>query len=148
MTTISPVNFNVNTQRGKKIGTTVGAGVATGYIAKNAKQLFKDIPQKAVENGVSKKLGYAASGVASAIFAAGIIGAGRLIGAGIGKIVDKVKQHKAENEVKAILPEVLNNNLKNIEPISVAEMEKIAEMSDEEAEAYISSRFKQAKVEE
>ena len=45
MTTISPVNFNVNTQRGKKIGTTVGAGVATGYIAKNAKQLFKDIPQ-------------------------------------------------------------------------------------------------------
>ena len=148
MTTTSPVKFNVNTQRGKKVGTIVGAGVSTGYIAKNAKPLFTEIPQMAVESGLSKKVGYAASSAAAIIVSACIIGAGRLIGAGVGKIVDKIKQKKAVDEAKEIVAETINSNknLKEIEPISVKEMQKINDMSEEEAEAYISSRFKQPKV--
>ena len=59
------------------------------------------------------------------------------------KIIDKVKQHKAEKEVKAVLAEALNKNVKDIEPISLAEIQKIGEMSDEEATAYLSTRMKQ-----
>ena len=127
-TTISPVNFNVNTQRGKKIGTTIGAGVATGYIAKNAKQLFKDIPQKAVENGVPKKLGYASSGAAAVIVTAGIIGAGRLIGAGIGKIVDKVNEHKETKELntlKAAVKEKYPDGIPFFAPVSPEKMQEM-----------------------
>ena len=142
-TTISPVKINSNTQRGKQIGTTIGAGVATGYIAKNAKALFLDqIPQMAVESGASKKVGYAASGIAATIVAGGIIGAGRLIGAGIGKIADMIKQHKAIKETKEVLAEALTkneNSLKEIKPISVDELDKISKMSDEEAIEYFGS---------
>ena len=147
MTTISPVNFNANTQRGKKIGTTVGAGVATGYIAKNAKPLFLgQIPELAVESGLSKKVGYAAAGAAAAIVSAGIIGAGRLIGAGIGKIVDMVQQKKQVKEAKELFAEALTKDeqkLKEVKTISVDELEKIAEMSDDEAVEYFNSIMKQ-----
>lgn len=143
-TTISPVKINSNTQRGKKIGTTIGAGVATGYIAKNVKPLFLgQIPELAVESGLSKKVGYAASGAAAAIVGAGIIGAGRLIGTGIGKIADMIKQKKMEKEVKEILVETIEKNIKDVKPISVAEIEKIAEMPDEEAVKYFSSLMNQ-----
>ena len=146
MTTISPVNLNINTKRGAKIGTTVGAGVATGYIAKNAKQLFKEIPEKAVESGVSKKIGYVASGAAAAIVSAGIVGAGSLIGAGIGKIVDMVKHKKQEKEVKELFAEVLTKDektLNEVKTIGVDELEKIADMSDEDAIKYFDSIMKQ-----
>ena len=145
MTTISPVNFNTNTQRGKKIGTTVGAGVATGYIAKNVKPLFLgQIPELAVELGLSKKVGYAASGAAVAIVSAGIIGAGRLIGAGIGKIVDMVQQKKQVKEAKELFAEALTKDeqtLKEVKTISVDELEKIGNMTDEEATAFLAEKM-------
>lgn len=128
-TTISPVKLNVNTQRGKKIGTTVGAGVATGYIAKNAKPLFLgQIPEMAVESGLSKKVGYAASGAAAVIVTAGIMGAGRLIGAGIGKIVDKVKEHKETKELntlKAAVKEKYPDGIPTFAPVSPEKMQEM-----------------------
>ena len=84
----------------------------------------------------SKKVGYAASGAAAAIVSAGIIGAGRLIGAGIGKIVDMVQQKKQVKEAKELFAEALTKDeqkLKEVKTISVDELEKIAEMSDDEA---------------
>ena len=128
-TTISPVKINSNTQRGKRIGTTIGAGVATGYVAKNAKSLFLgQIPELAVESGLSKKVGYAASGISAAVLSAGIIGAGRLIGAGIGKIVDKVKEHKETkelNELKTAVKEKYPDGIPTFAPVSPEKMQEM-----------------------
>ena len=128
-TTISPVKINSNTQRGKTIGTTIGAGVATGYIAKNVKPLFLgQIPELAVESGLSKKVGYAASGAAAAIVAGGIIAAGRLIGAGIGKIVDKVKEHKETKELNTLKAAVKEKYPEGIPMFAPVSSEKMQEM--------------------
>ena len=104
---VSPIRTNTATQKGKKIGTAAGVGASAGYIVKNAKPLFIDrIPNEALKLGMSKHAGYAASGIAATIFAVGIIGAGRLIGGCIGKIVDACKNHKEAKELKQLTREV------------------------------------------
>ena len=122
MTTLSSVSANTHTQRGKQIGTTVGAGIGTGYLLKNGKDIFVNGIQEGLKNAdipVKKAMPIA---VAVSIATVGLTtGIGRLAGAGIGKIVDKIKQHKEE---KAIA-ENMNKNLKQIKPMTLDEIEKI-----------------------
>ena len=144
MTTLSSVNANPQVKKGKQIGTVVGAGVGTGYLIKNGKDIFINGIQEGLKNAdvpVKKAMPIA---VAVSIATVGLTaGIGRLIGAGIAKIADKIKQHKQEKELKQVLAEELPENIKDVKPISLAEIEKISEMPDEEAIAYFSERMKQ-----
>ena len=144
MTTLSSVNSNPQVKKGKQIGTVVGAGVGTGYLVKNGKDIFINGIQEGLKNAdmpVKKAMPIAvAVSIATIGLAAGV---GRLIGAGIGKIAEKVKQNKQEKEIKETLAEVLQEKVKDVKPITIEEMEKIANMSDEEATAYFEERIKQ-----
>ena len=144
MTTLSSVDSLSHVKKGKQIGTVVGAGVGTGYLIKNGKDIFINGIQEGLKNAdipVKKAMPIA---VAVSIATVGLTtGVGRLIGAGIGKIADKIKQHKQEKELKQALAEVLTENTKDVKPITLEEMEKIAGMSDEDAVDYFSERMKQ-----
>ena len=140
MTTLSSVNANPQVKKGKQIGTVVGAGVGTGYLVKNGKDIFINGVQDGLKNADIPVKKFMPIAVAVSIATVGLTaGIGRLIGAGIGKIVEKVKQHKQEKELKETLAEVLTENVKDIKPITVEEMEKIANMSDDAAIEYFSS---------
>ena len=144
MTILSSVNSNSQVQKGKQIGTVIGAGVGAGYLVKNGKDIFINGIQEGLKKGDVPVKNAMSMGVAVSVAAVGLMaGVGRLIGAGIGKISDKIKQHKQEKELKQALSEVLSKNIKNVNTISIAEMEKIAAMPDDEAVAYFSERMKQ-----
>lgn len=141
MTTLSSVNSNSQVQKGKQIGTVIGAGIGTGYLLKSGKDIFVNGIQEGLKNAKTpvKTAMPIAVAVSVSIGIMGLMtGVGRLAGAGIGKIVDKIKQHKEEKEIS----ENMNNNLKQIKPITLDEIEKIGAMSEEEASAYLSARMK------
>ena len=144
MTILSSVNSNSQVQKGKQIGTVIGAGVGAGYLVKNGKDIFINGVQEGLKKGAVPIKNARSMGVAVSIAVMGLMtGVGRLIGAGIGKIAEKVKQNKQEKEIKETLAEVLQEKVKDVKPITIEEMGKIANMSDEEATAYFSERMKQ-----
>lgn len=116
MTTMALSSVNsIHTKRGKNIGTILGAGVGTGYLLKNGKDIFViGIKEKGSE--LPKRLTSPVSLGISALILVGSSGVGRLIGAGIGKMIDTIGQHKAEKE--------LMNNPENIDDIEIVSAEE------------------------
>lgn len=113
-TALFSVNQNVHTKQCKTIGTVLGAGAGTGYLLKNGKDIFiNGIQERGSE--LPKKATIPVAGAVSALIFGFATGAGRLIGAGIGKISDTIAQHKAQKEIKEELAETILNNSEIIE---------------------------------
>lgn len=131
---LSSVNQISHTQRGKNVGTIIGAGAGTAYMLKNGKDIFINGIQKGLQGtDVSPSLA-TPIGVGVSILSVGILtGMGRLIGAGIGKIADTIEQHKAQKKLKEEIAETISQKaeeLNNIEPISVGELEEMLETEE------------------
>lgn len=95
---IPNINFANATLKGKKIGTAAGFGAGSAYIISTARDNFvKSAREAAVKLGSRNKGILIASGVAVGIIAT-TTALGRLIGTGIGKLVDK---HNAKKASKA-----------------------------------------------
>lgn len=94
---ISPISSqNTATKKGSKIGTMAGLGASGAYVATQAKDLFTKLSQESVKNYGTKNKGILFSSVVSAgVIAAGAL-AGKIVGTGIGKIVDSHNNKKTE----------------------------------------------------
>ncbi len=133
-TSLSSVNQISHSKQCKNIGTIIGAGAGTGYMIKNGKDIFIKGIQKGLE-GTDVPVRLATPiGIGVSILSVGILtGMGRLIGAGIGKVADTIEQHKAQKKLKEELVETLSQKteeFKNIEPISVGELEEFLETEE------------------
>lgn len=113
-----------------KTGALVGAVASGTYLLRNRADIFT----KNINN--AKKLGLYNNNVKARLFgipagfALGLIGVGALLGKTFGLIAEKMEEIKCLNESKKVIAEKLKEEIKNLEPVSLSELEKIDEMID------------------
>jgi len=136
---VKAVNYNVGTQKGKKIGTAAGLGAGGAYLLKNRKDIFETAVQQgmnqlqAAGKNVSKNTAYVVAGGVCALGLGAAAVAGRAIGGLIGKVIDQIALKKAVSNVKKAVAEAVSQSpiIKEKEPIHISELDKMLKMTSD-----------------
>lgn len=120
---ISPVNHTSSSrQKYKNIGTAAGFTAGGLYILKSGKDLFVDTVKNNRGN-LSKNKAMAISAAVAGAVISGTALIGRILGSGIGRIVDKQNEKKLLNDsIGDIAREIVNDP--NVKKMTVDELEE------------------------